>query len=42
MGDAYALEQAAALLKRVGRVDLAERLRQYGLEPGGHIANEWP
>jgi hypothetical protein len=28
-------------LERTGRRDEAARLRQYGLEPGGKIADEW-
>ena len=39
--DPEALEEAARLLERAARVEEAAQLRQYGLEPGGHIANEW-
>jgi hypothetical protein len=40
-GDLFALAQAVRLLERTGRRDEAARLRQYGLEPGGKIADEW-
>jgi hypothetical protein len=40
-GDTSALELAADILKRAGRIDEAARLRRYGLEPGDGIANEW-
>jgi hypothetical protein len=40
-GDPFALAQAVRLLERTGRRDEAARLRQYGLEPGGKIADEW-
>jgi tetratricopeptide (TPR) repeat protein len=40
-GDPNALEEAVRLLEEAGRTDEAARLRQYGIEPGGRIADRW-
>jgi hypothetical protein len=39
--DFHGLREAACLLKEAGRIDEMERLRQYGIEPGGRIADRW-
>jgi thioredoxin-like negative regulator of GroEL len=40
-GDTHALGRAAELLEKAGRTDEMQRLRQYGIEPGGSIAERW-
>jgi TPR repeat protein len=40
-GETVALENAARLLEEAGRTEEAVRLRRYGLEPGGRIADPW-
>ena len=40
-GDPYALGAAARMLAEAGRTDEAARLRRYGIEPGGWIADPW-
>jgi tetratricopeptide (TPR) repeat protein len=40
-GSSYVLKEAARLLEDTGRIQEATRLRRYGLQPGGRIADEW-
>ena len=40
-GDIFAFENAAELLETAGEAREATRLRRYGIEPGGQIANPW-
>jgi hypothetical protein len=40
-GNTHALGRAAELLEKTGRTDEMQRLRQYGIEPGGSIAERW-
>jgi hypothetical protein len=40
-GDTGALSMAIRLLAEGGRTEEAVRLRRYGIDPGGGIANWW-
>ena len=40
-GDTAAPGAAAGMLREAGRPEEAERLRRYGIEPGGRIADPW-
>ncbi|RKT20053.1 tetratricopeptide repeat protein [Streptomyces sp. 1114.5] len=41
VGETSALLRAAETLECAGRADEAKRLRRFGIEPGGRIADEW-
>ena len=40
-GSSGALKEAFRMLTKAGRAEEAVRLRPYGIEPGGRIANPW-